>query len=430
MRNREIGMRKFFSVIVIAALVVSLSVVALASTGGFGNFAYSGDYYAGQFNDVRETDWYARYVEDAFNYGFFRGKSESEFAPDGLLTFGEAVTLAARVRSIYFTGKAEFAGSVPFYAVYADYAREHGVIDQFGVYDFEAPAARAQLAQLVHNALPAEAFAEINVITDYGISDVVHGEDHSSAVYALYRAGILTGADSFGTFSPGSNITRAETSAIMVRLAAPAARVRTALPSKIPAETIFLRSTDAVFMIETFDSNGDSIRTGSGFFISSEGLAATALHVFDNAANATITFRDGRTYDVRGIHAVCSENNLAIFSIDSGDGGWSYLRLADSDIIEAGETVYVIGSPLSLIGTITEGIIANTHRLVDGSSMIQFSAPISFGSGGSPLLNSLGQVIGVASSSFSYGQNLNLAIPVNFLKELEPGEYVTLASLL
>jgi S1-C subfamily serine protease len=135
-------------------------------------------------------------------------------------------------------------------------------------------------------------------------------------------------------------------------------------------------------------------------------------------------------YPVRGVYAISIEHNLTIFSIDSDESGWSYLNLADSDLIEVGSTVYAIGSPRALLNTISEGIVSHSNREVGWDTLIQFTAPISFGSGGSPLLNTLGQVIGVASSSFVEGQNLNLAVPINLISELEPGELVTLEKLL
>ena len=207
--------------------------------------------------------------------------------------------------------------------------------------------------------------------------------------------------------------------------------------SGIPAAQIFRNSANAVFMLETFDNDEESIRTGSGFFISDTGLAVTNLHVIENAASATITLYDGEVYPVLGVHAVSEEFNLTIISIGSGDDDvdddeieWQYLTLADSDLIETGNSVYAIGSPLGYINTMTAGIISNTKREVDGQTLIQFTAPISFGSGGSPLLNAVGQVIGVSSSSFSYGQNLNLAVPINHIKALEPGELIPLGLLL
>jgi len=421
------SIKKAITIILAFALLLALSVNALAAQDGFGNFIYSGQYVTGQFRDVRGTEWFAQYVEDAYNLGFFRGKSAGLFDPGGQLTLGEAVTLAARLRSLYYTGKADFAESIPFYTVYASYALSHGIIKSHG--DYAAPVTRARFAELVYNALPPEALEAINNIPEYGVCDVVPGPSYSDAVYALYRAGILAGSDRFGTFFPESKLTRAEASAIMVRLAVPASRVAIKLPIQMPGDVIYQRSKDAVIMLETFDARGKSIRNGSGFFISDTGYAVTNLHVIQNAARAVITLSSGEVYPVRGVHAMSEEFNLVIVSIESDAGGWSFLNLADSDRIEAGSTVYVLGSPREMIGTFSDGIISNTSRDLDGDTFIQFTAPISFGSGGSPLLNALGQVIGVASSSFTYGQNLNLAVPVNFVKALEPGECITLAEL-
>ena len=421
--------KNILTAILAAVLVSALSANVFGAAADFGNFTNSGAYSPGQFRDVEESDWFARYVEDACNYGFFQGKSEREFDPQGDLTLGEAVTLAARLRSIYHTGSADFTEGAPFYAVYRDYAISHGMIDPNIEYDYSAPAVRAQFAELLYRALPPEALAQINTIADNGVNDVVSSDAFGDAVYSLYRAGVITGSDRFGTFFPYTNISRAEASAIMVRLAVPAARQRVSLPTQIPAEIIYQRGIDAVFMLETFDEDGESIRTGSGFFISSDGFAVTLLHVLDYAAGATATLSGGEVYDVNGVYAIDRENNLALLFIDTEGGAHSFLNLADSDAIETGNTVYTLGNPQSLFGTLTEGLISTTSRELGGQDMIQFSAPISFGSGGSPLLNALGQVIGIASSSYSYGQNLNLAVPINPVRELQPGEYVTLISL-
>ena len=205
-------------------------------------------------------------------------------------------------------------------------------------------------------------------------------------------------------------------------------RKRAAVP--IPAQSLFELCADAVFFIETFDIEGEEIRTGSGFFISDTGLAVTILHVLDDAASARITTKNGDEYAVLGVAASSWEFNLALLLIDAEDISFSYLELGDSDLLQTGNTIYTIGNPLGYTSTMTAGIIGKTERLVDGQTLIQFTAPISFGSGGSPLINSVGLVIGLASSSFSYGQNLNLAVPVNRVKELEPGDCVPLESLL
>lgn len=418
-------MKKILSLAIAAVLLASLSAYSAQAQAGFGNFSYSGAYAAGQFRDVRSADWFAPYVEDAYNFGFFRGSSGSAFDPGGRLTLGEAVTLAARVRSIYHTGSAVFSETVPYYSAYADYAVLHGIIDAH--MDYGKPATRGSFARMMHNALPPEAFPVINEIPDYGICDVAPDSAVGAATYALYRAGVLSGSDRYGTFFADSYITRAEACAMTVRLANPAARVDMLLPAALPAETIFQRSADAVFMLEMFDERGDSIRTGSGFFISASGLALTNLHVLDFALSATITLYSGEVYPVRGVHAFSDDNNLVIFSADSDRDSWSFLTLADSGLIEAGNAVYALGSPRGLINTMSEGIISYSRREVNWDTLIQFTAPISFGSGGSPLLNGLGQVVGVASSTYTAGQNLNLAVPINMAKALKPGSLMTLA---
>ena len=449
-----------------AMLLASLAEPPSVSAG-FGNFEYTGDYTAGQFLDVSETDWFASYVEDAYNYGLIRGKSPDKFDPGGLLTRSDAATLAARLRSVFLMGTADFTEYVPAFSSYVGSA---------------VPITRAGFAELVYSALPPEAFAIINEINNFGICDVPHDAGYRDAVYALYRSGVLSGSDRFGTFFPNANITRAEACAVMVRLADPYSRVSFSIASKIPAELIFQRNCDAVFMIETFDADGKSIRTSSGFFISESGLAVSNRHVIDGAVSADITLYSGDVMKMKGVRAISEEFNLIIFELeaaagsdvgfgeDAGSGaagetianaglgsaagsdantgsgsvagsgantvpgpagaGRSFLIIGDSDMLETGNDVYTIGSPISYINSMSAGIVSNVNREVGNEQLIQFTAPISFGSGGSPLLNTLGQVVGVTSSSFSYGQNLNLAVPIKHLLSLELGELMSLESLL
>jgi len=419
-------LKKILSVLIACSLMAALSVQVFAAGPGFNNFVYSDNFSDEKFRDVHSDDWFSRYVRDAVNFGLVSGRGGNVFDPGGLLTLGETVALAARLSSIYRTGEASFERSVPFYEVYADYALTRGIIERRG--DFSAPVTRTEFAVIMHNALPDDAFAVINDIPDFGISDVASNTSAGTSIYALYRAGVLSGSDQFGSFFGGTNISRAEAAAILTRIADPLMRLSFSLPAVIPVEDIFTRSTDAVFMIETFNAQGDSIRIGSGFFISDDGLAVTALHVIIGAPSAKITLQNGEIFEVTGIKAVSEYYNLAIMYIDSGSekNGWSYLTLADSNLVEAGNRVFAIGSPHYLINSISDGIIAHVNRELDVENMLQFTAPISFGSGGGPVLNTLGQVVGIASSSFVLGQNLNLAIPVNLIRELEIGDLIAM----
>ena len=81
-----------------------------------------------------------------------------------------------------------------------------------------AQAARLEFAEILGGALPDEALAEINEISDGTISDVSSVSDAGQAVYRLYRAGILTGSDD-GKFHPSDSISRAEAAAVITRMA-------------------------------------------------------------------------------------------------------------------------------------------------------------------------------------------------------------------
>jgi len=418
------SLQKTSTVLIACLLFALLPIQSFAVEPGFDNFVYSDNFVDGQFSDVSADDWFARYVRDAVNFGLVNGRSNNIFDPGGLLSLGETVALAARLSSIFRTGEANFERSVPFYAVYADYALSREIIEYHG--DYLAPVTRTEFATIMHNALPYEAFAIINDIPDFGIIDVAPDSPSGLSVYALYRAGILTGSDQFGSFFGSSSISRAEACAILVRIADPAMRLNISLPAAIPAESLFTRSADAIFMIETFDQRGRSIRTGSGFFVSAEGLAVTAMHVIQGASSATIELFNGETFEVSGLKAINAYFNLVIIEMDFEKDNLNYLTLADSSLVHAGNRVFAIGSPHDLINSISDGIIAHVNREMGEENMIQFTAPISFGSGGGPVLNALGQVIGIASGSFTYGQNLNLAIPVNLIRELELEDLITL----
>ena len=84
-----------------------------------------------------------------------------------------------------------------------------------------------------------------------------------------------------------------------------------------------------------------------------------------------------------------------------------------------GQDVVVLGSPQGLEGTVSTGIVGGLRTLGD-VKFLQITAPISPGSSGGPVFNSVGRVIGVATATSAKGQNLNFALPVNLLRDLPP----------
>ena len=212
--------KRLLSVCLAILLSSTLFLTSASAAQGLSNFTAVSTYQSGLFTDVRDSDWFSSSVETAYELGLMKGVGASSFLPGGTMTLGEAVALAARLHSIYYTGTETFRQSSPWYQVYVDYALEQDILPR-DYSDYTAQATRETCAVLFSRALPASAFPAINTIADGSLSDVVSSKDE---IYLLYRAGILTGNDAYGTFVPNSTITRSEVAALVSRIAVPSQR--------------------------------------------------------------------------------------------------------------------------------------------------------------------------------------------------------------
>lgn len=187
-----------------------------------------------------------------------------------------------------------------------------------------------------------------------------------------------------------------------------------------PATRIARASRDAVVHIAAFDADSSEIRTGSGFFIADDGTLITNYHVIEDASFVQIKLATGARYgEVEYLGALPERDLVALRVV-----GVTPITLGVNPIVPpVGDRVYVVGSPLGLEGSFSEGIVSGIREIA-GVRLIQFTAPISPGSSGGPLLDSNGKVIGVATATYTKGQNLNLAIPsANFLGLLSSGAF-------
>ena len=155
--------------------------------------------------------------------------------------------------------------------------------------------------------------------------------------------------------------------------------------------------------------------TGSGFIVHDRQIA-TNYHVVDNMwiGFAKLIGKE-EVYPIETILDIDEEHGLAIIKVVGIDA--PTLPLGDSDTVQIGDTVYVAGNPQGLEGSFSEGIIS-AIRGGSTDKIFQMTAPISQGSSGAPVFNENGEVIGVSSVTLHDGQNLNFAIPVNYLKSL------------
>jgi len=183
------------------------------------------------------------------------------------------------------------------------------------------------------------------------------------------------------------------------------------------------RVKPSVVAITTFDSNGDALMTGSGFFVG-PGKVVTNLHVVRGADRAEIKLLDGKgkIYPVRRALAVDEEGDLALLEIEMPLDRVRSAEIATT-LPDEGEPIFVIGNPLKLEGSVSDGIVSAVREVPNVGRIIQITAPISHGNSGSPVFNQRGQVLGVVTIKVSNGQNINLAIAfarINELKTFEP----------
>ena len=170
---------------------------------------------------------------------------------------------------------------------------------------------------------------------------------------------------------------------------------------------------------------------GSGYIISSDGYIVTNDHVAGNASKITVTLTDGRSFDAKIIGSD-NASDICLLKIDGDD--LPYVTLGNSDDIIIGEWVIALGNPFGLFElndkpTVTVGVVSATGMNLDAINeryylnMIQTDASINGGNSGGPLVNSLGEVIGMNTLIFTSGNNsgsigLGFAIPVNKVKRI------------
>ena len=171
----------------------------------------------------------------------------------------------------------------------------------------------------------------------------------------------------------------------------------------------------ATVLVTALDESGRPTAFGSGF-LADDSTIATNLHVIENAHALTVTLiGDGSEHPVDHIRAVDSKNDLAILHV--GNIHLKPIEIPELFSVEIGTNVFALGNPRGLEGTISNGIVSAVRK-IEGRELIQHTAPISSGSSGGPILNEKGDLVGIAVSSLTSGQNLNFAIPAKFLANL------------
>ena len=163
---------------------------------------------------------------------------------------------------------------------------------------------------------------------------------------------------------------------------------------------------------------------GSGVIFSKEGLVLTNAHVIEKTDQLIVGLSDGR----RVLGNVVGEDSLTDLAVIKlkAKGPWPTAQLGNSDNLKVGDWAIAVGNPFGLENTVTLGIISNLNRDVAqlGISdkridLIQTDAAINPGNSGGPLLNSVGEVIGINTLVRSGpGAGLGFAIPINRARKI------------
>lgn len=165
---------------------------------------------------------------------------------------------------------------------------------------------------------------------------------------------------------------------------------------------------------------------GSGFIIDSIGTVITNKHVVKSARRVRVRFNNIDVFDAK-IIGVAPDIDLAVLRIVEPPIGLKPIVLGDSDSLKIGEKILVIGSPLGFDATLTHGIVSSIRRLPEPDKsmlsphlFIQVDAAINRGNSGGPLVNLLGEMVGVATMTIDprIGSGISFAIPANVVKQV------------
>lgn len=264
-------------------------------------------------------------------------------------------------------------------------------------------------------------------------------------IYAVLIAFLMVAAHQFlmpqvvKYFQPKEGLQKEMTSAPSAPQAVSEPRMDTTVKREEPPQDLSGRSTveeekKELSVTEIIRATRQSVvvvktpsSMGSGFFINSQGHIVTNQHVLSKADSAQIKTAEGQVFRVRKILREDAAGDLVIASTDATPAESKPVRLS-SRLPDVGEKIVVIGSPLGLEQTVSDGIVSAVRRNSHAVDLIQITAPVSPGNSGGPLFNMQGDVIGITTFQYRTGQNLNFCIAASRIAALQQGSPLPVSS--
>jgi S1-C subfamily serine protease len=231
------------------------------------------------------------------------------------------------------------------------------------------------------------------------------------------------------------------TTTVVESTPAPAAGAPAAADGRLSIADIYDRAAPGVVQItsrasvgaESFGSplapSGTQEALGSGFVLDKAGHIVTNYHVIEGADTIEVSFSNQDTLSAKLVGSDPS-TDLAVLRVETSSRSLRPLELGNSDAVRVGDSVVAIGNPFGLDRTATAGIVSALQRPITAPNgytidhVIQTDAPINKGNSGGPLLNALGQVIGVnsqistGSSGTTGNVGIGFAVPSNTIKSV------------
>ena len=168
------------------------------------------------------------------------------------------------------------------------------------------------------------------------------------------------------------------------------------------------RAQESIVVIEP------DVGQGSGVLLESNGVLVTNLHVIEDASDFSVRIHTGERFEDIGVIDVDEVKDLAILKVKGYD--LPSALLGNSNDVKSGQDVFAIGAPRGLEQTVSRGIVSAVRVLESGFKSIQTDAAISPGSSGGGLFNEASELIAILAAFRGDGQNLNFAIPVNYVR--------------
>ncbi len=188
--------------------------------------------------------------------------------------------------------------------------------------------------------------------------------------------------------------------------------------SAAESEALFPKIAPSVWLLRTADKAGVPVGSASAVVIAPRQLI-TNCHALARATTVVLV-KDKQRFAAR-LDAADVERDLCLLGIDDTNFNAPPIEVADSEKVTVGQRVFTVGNPASLEITLSDGLVSRLVRDRNNTlEAIQTSAPISPGSSGGGLFDESGRLVGITSSTYWPGiaQNLNFAIPSNWLKEV------------